>query len=313
MKKRALIVGINYAGTPTELRGCINDAHHMKSFLSNRGFTDITLLLEKAATTAGIIAALDALVADVEPGDVIVFHYSGHGSQLPSISETDGFEEILCPIDLNWMDKVITDKTLKAIFNRVPNGVNITLILDCCHSGTMLNQASTLIQTKGIVKPKLRRSKNDRYMKPPANIAKILAKSTPVSWSTSRDVNATALLIAGCQENQTSADAFIDGIYQGAATSSILKLCQISPMISYKDLVFGMGKAMAGKYTQIPQLDGSPALYDQQFMEPFNFAIPAAATPAVEHPIIMPRNIRDPRVIALAGAILLALVLIFVL
>lgn len=301
MKKRALLVGINYEGTGNRLRGCINDSNNMNAFLTSKGFTDIKMILEQEATTDGIKAGLEWLVADTHPGDVIVFHYSGHGSQLPSKYEPDGFEEIICPIDLNWMDKVITDDTLRQVFDKVPNGVNTTVILDCCHSGTMLDQTESLNRdTKQLdenpfptTKSVARKKKGDRYMKPPIKILKKLQDRELVDWETSKDVNATALLIAGCRENQTSADATIDGQAQGAATAAMLKIAKENAQISYKNLVSGMGDYMIQhRFTQVPQLDGSYSLYDQLFLEPFSFAI-APVNPATPTPIV---NISDAAV-----------------
>lgn len=283
MKKRALIVGINYTGTGSALKGCLNDAEHMQTLLASRGFTEIKSVLEKEATTAGIIAGLNWLIADTKPGDVIVFHYSGHGSQLPSSTEADGFEEIICPIDLNWTDKVITDNTLRQIFDKVPNGVNTTLVLDCCHSGTMLDQNQTLGGTKEVKATKP--TKGSRYLKPPAKIKKLLANRTLVDWQTSKDVNATALLIAGCHANQTSADAVIDGKPQGAATAALIAASTANGAISYRNLTTEMVDYMSrNKFKQIPQLDGSESLYDQTFLEPFSFAIPAAP------PVVTPED-----------------------
>jgi hypothetical protein len=307
--KKALIVGINYTGTSSALKGCINDANNIKNFLVGREFTDITMVLEKEATTARIIAELNKLITGVVPGDVIVFHYSGHGSQLPSKSEPDGFEEIICPIDLNWMDKVITDKTLRDIFNKVPNGVNITLILDCCHSGTMLNQTESMITTKDLVitsRPK-KKSKEQRYLKPPAKIVKQLANRQLVDWQTSRDVNATALLIAGCRADQTSADAFIDGVPQGAATASLLKAVASNPTISYRTLVTNMRDYMsANKFSQLPQLDGAQMLYDHIFIQPFPVAnLPIVAT-ITDAPIPVNTSLTTTKI----SAVLLSLVML---
>lgn len=286
--KRALICGINYTGTSSALKGCLNDAKNMRALLESKGFTEIKDVLEKEATTAGIIAGLNWLVADVKPGDVILFHYSGHGSQLPSAKEEDGWEEIICPIDLNWVDKVITDDTLRQIFDKVPNGVNTTLILDCCHSGTMLDQDQTLGGTKDVTKP-AKPEKGSRYLKPPAKIRKLLANRELVDWETSKDVNATALLIAGCHANQTSADAIIDGIPQGAATASLLKTVGENSSISYRSLATSMQQYMVEKkFKQVPQLDGSESLYDQKFLEPFSFTIPVA--PVVTPPAPAPQD-----------------------
>lgn len=316
MKKRALLVAINYVGTSNQLKGCINDSNNMKAFLSARGFTEINQVLEKDATTAGIKAALEQLVANTEPGDVIVFHYSGHGSQLPSSKEPDGFEEIICPIDLNWMDKVIADEDLRTVFNKVPNGVNTTVILDCCHSGTMLNQTESLA-TKELDAPiASANTKDARYLKPPAKITKALADRELVDWQASKDVNATALLIAGCKANQTSADAIVDGVPQGAATAALLKSAGADPQISYKKLVGDMTDFMtANSFTQIPELDGSSTLYDQVFIEPFSFAIPAAPTPVDvpgSIPVVTDNNSSNKTLLIIAAVVaLIVLVLVF--
>jgi hypothetical protein len=294
--KRALLVGINYVGTGNDLKGCINDSNNMKAMLGTYGFEDIKMVLEAEATTAGIKAGLEWLVADTKPGDVIVFHYSGHGSQLPSKAEPDGFEEIICPIDLNWRDKVITDDTLKTIFDKVPNGVNVTVILDCCHSGTMLDQNESLaIETKSLdgipfpttekVRAKELRAKDGltRYLPPPAAILEQLENSELVEWSTAKDVNATALLVAMCKADQTSADAQINGVFQGAGTASLLKSIAANPKISYKALVHEMTDFMvANRYSQRPQLDGSFGLYNEEFLAPWTMFVNEANPVSVE-------------------------------
>jgi hypothetical protein len=277
MKKRALLVAINYVGTSNELHGCINDSTHMKDFLTARGFTDIKQILEKEATTSGIKAGLAWLTADTQSGDVIVFHYSGHGSQIPSSVEPDGFEEIICPIDLDWLNKVISDNDLRKIFNKVPNGVNTTVILDSCHSGTMLNQTESLNGTKELVKPaSSKKTKGARYLKPPTKIVNQLKTRTLVDWTASKDINASALLIAGCHADQTSADAVINGVPQGAATAALLAAAS-NTSITYRNLILSMDSFMkTNGLEQVPELDGSPTLYDQQFVEPFNIVITSA-------------------------------------
>lgn len=273
MKRRALIVGINYVGTGQALRGCINDANNMQTLLQKRGFTEIKLLLEEQATTAGIIAGMEWLVKDTEPGDVVVMHYSGHGSQLPSKTEADGFEEIICPIDLNWMDKVITDDTLRNILGRPIRGVNTTVILDCCHSGTALDQAESLqVPTARDYIPvvPMPAAPENRFMVPPADIIAQLEGRETVQWSAQRDINANAMLIAGCRAEQTSADAFINGQYQGAASAAIIENVTKNPNITYLGLITAMNNYMMEKgFSQRPQLDGFGGLREETFAEPW--------------------------------------------
>jgi hypothetical protein len=90
MAKRALLVGCNYPGTKVELHGCANDVKRMKDTLITRfGFDeeDILVLLDTdrsgmQPTGANIRNCLAKMIAGVRPGDVMVFHYSGHGTQV---------------------------------------------------------------------------------------------------------------------------------------------------------------------------------------------------------------------------------------
>ena len=305
--KRALIVGINYEGTGNDLRGCLNDAYNMEAMLKGKGFNEIRLVLEKDATTAGIISALDWLVTGAASGDVIVFHYSGHGSQLPSEHEPDGFEEIICPYDLNWRDKVITDDTLRAVFNKVPRGANTTVILDCCHSGTALDQVESLQITRGLL-TEVEQGSEGRFLRPPAEVVAELQNRQLVNWSASRDVNASALLIAGCQANQTSADAFIDGTFQGAATYSLLKEVAADSEITYRTLVTNMNKFMDARgFTQNPQLDGFSNLYDKKFLEPFGEVAIVAPVVQTAPPQAPPKPEKDTSMGVIFGIVAMVL------
>jgi uncharacterized caspase-like protein len=90
MAKRALLVGCNYPGTKCELHGCANDVKRMRTTLVERfGFdeSDILVMLDTDPSTpqptgANIRSSLKKLINSVEPGDVLVFHYSGHGTQV---------------------------------------------------------------------------------------------------------------------------------------------------------------------------------------------------------------------------------------
>src|SRR4051794_12434084 len=86
--RRALLIGINnYPKFPPErqLHGCVNDVNLMGTTLRDHfGFPDanITFLRDAQATRAGILSALDALVAATNSDDLVVVSYSGHGSQI---------------------------------------------------------------------------------------------------------------------------------------------------------------------------------------------------------------------------------------
>jgi hypothetical protein len=58
--------------------------------------------------------------------------------------EADGMDETLVPLDFDGNDPrtFLTDDELKSsFFDVIPNGVFVTAIYDCCHSGTMSDLA----------------------------------------------------------------------------------------------------------------------------------------------------------------------------
>ncbi|CAN6300096.1 unnamed protein product, partial [Urochloa humidicola] len=109
-RKRAVVCGISYRYSRHELKGCINDAKCMRHLLMTRfNFPDDSIIMlneeqtdpYKIPTKHNIRMAMYWLVQGCQPGDSLVFHYSGHGSQQRNYSgdEVDGFDETLCPLD----------------------------------------------------------------------------------------------------------------------------------------------------------------------------------------------------------------------
>ena len=86
MANKALLVGINDYKGISDLRGCLNDVTNMRNILKTYlGFTnkDIRVLADSRATKENIVTRLNTMVAQAKPGDFLVFHFSGHGSQIP--------------------------------------------------------------------------------------------------------------------------------------------------------------------------------------------------------------------------------------
>ena len=142
MAKRALLVGINRYKIPgADLRGCVNDVKNLKSALTRYyGFADsnIRTLTDLQATKKAMQSAITGLIGKARAGDVLLLHYSGHGSNVPDRNgdEADRRDEIVCPTDLDWQDPLLDD-WLRVQFDKLPAGANLTVIMDCCHSGTI--------------------------------------------------------------------------------------------------------------------------------------------------------------------------------
>lgn len=140
-KRRALCVGIDrYPTAP--LGGCVNDARQWRDTLRNLGFEEPKLLADGEATRSSILGNLTDLIRGSRAGDVLVFQYSGHGTQLPDLNgdeaggDSPGEDEAMCPIDFAEGHFLIDDD-LSTVFDQVPTGVSMTIFADCCHSGTI--------------------------------------------------------------------------------------------------------------------------------------------------------------------------------
>ncbi|HEY0159891.1 MAG TPA: caspase family protein [Thermoanaerobaculia bacterium] len=173
VRRRALLVGINdYTAsriapkapmqTPAardwpNLNGAVNDVAAMREMLVLLyGFDrrDIVTLTDQAATRAAILRALERqLAAPAAKGDVLLFYYAGHGSQVRNSAsgEPDGLDESLVPADSRAGAPDIRDKELRPLFNRIlDRGARLTVILDNCHSGSGARGLATGAQPRGV-------------------------------------------------------------------------------------------------------------------------------------------------------------------
>ena len=276
MNRRAFLVGLNrYPDPRNNLKGCVNDvllmAKTLREQYSFAGPSDIKLLTDERATTAGIRKGLEWLVGEASAGDSLVFHYSGHGSQVRDVDGdelSDNLDEIICPYDLDW-DQPFTDDDLADICGRVPRGTLLTVILDCCHSGTGLREflrPDLPIRYKFLPAPVEVRHRSelrienrgvDRSVTMTGPDRKFPVRRFGISLT-----KTNAVLIAGCRSDQTSADAWIDGDYHGALTYYLWRsLREGNWKTTYRKLIETTGASLADhNYDQVPQLEGPAKL-----------------------------------------------------
>jgi hypothetical protein len=129
-------VGINNYPAPHQLDGCVSDARTWGAALERRGF-DVRYLTDGEATHERITGELRDLVQRARPGDVAVFQFAGHGTEVGDLDadEEDGTDEALVPADFE-SGTFLLDDDLRAVLGEVRDGVNLTCFIDCCHSGT---------------------------------------------------------------------------------------------------------------------------------------------------------------------------------
>jgi len=144
---RALLVGINYVGTSSELRGCHNDVETMRRYVASHGYggQDVRILADdgqhQPPTTPNFWSGVEWLIEGASEGDSLFFHYSGHGSRIPDDNgdEADGWDDALVPLDYETAGMIRDDEVFLRLVAPLPKGVQLTCIMDCCHSGTILD------------------------------------------------------------------------------------------------------------------------------------------------------------------------------
>lgn len=276
MSRRAFLVGLNrYPDPRNNLKGCVNDVLLMSKTLREQygfeGASGVRLLTDERATTVAIRKGLEWLVGDAAAGDSLVFHYSGHGSQVRDVHGdelADDLDEIICPYDMDWSDP-FTDDDLAEIFGRVPRGTLVTVILDCCHSGTGLRNylrpelpvrykfLPAPVEVRHRSEPRIENRGVDRSLTMTGADSRLQVRRFGISLTTTN-----AVLIAGCRSDQTSADAWIDGDYHGALTYYLWRALRDAKWkTTYRKLIKATGAALADhNYDQVPQLEGPATL-----------------------------------------------------
>ncbi len=271
--RKAVLVGINnYGVRAPKLNGCVNDALQVADLLRRRygfGNASLRLLTDERATQSAILERLDWLVSGVRDGDQLVFHYSGHGSQVADRNgdEVDHLDEIICPYDMDW-DNPFTDDVFARYFDPLPKKAKLTVVLDSCHSGTGLRD--------------IRPNVVDRFLLPPPDIRNRVAEGLedlgPYFSATIKDPEADdpkkgprqlfrqakdrsgyqPILIAGCKAAETSADVRVDNDYHGALTYAFVKAVdRTQGKITYQQLIREVREQVKMLTSaQTPQLEG---------------------------------------------------------
>lgn len=305
--RRALLVGAwDYApGVATDfppLRsegrspGPVEDVKALKSVLTSRlgfGEGDVKVLTTKQETTRGaIVEAFRAfLIRQTNEGDLVYFHYSGHGSQLPdddvfgpkkslanknlSADEPDGLDETLVPTDYgpNGENEIRDDELNQLVRELVTTKrpASVVLTFDSCYSGTVV-RGGALARGRGWSQreawpgekpePRARRKggpRGDGLLDPGAAVTLDF-----VSMSAARDRERAWQVFDGDRR-----------LEMGRFTSALVTaLAEADSETTYEDLFARVRGVMANLYAdQHPQLEGRGGrlVFDGAAREPQRF------------------------------------------
>jgi caspase domain-containing protein/uncharacterized protein DUF4384 len=302
--KRALLIGINnYAAVP-RLRGSVNDVETMRQVLLSRwGFPErnITMLTDERATRAAIIKALNQLVKESGPSDIVYFHFSGHGSQVEDLNgdEDDGLDETIIPQDGRSGDvRDIVDDELDEIFARM-RARSVVIVLDSCHSGTATRSAD--FRTRSVPQD-MRIGLYEAYEKSKLKTRAVV----PV-------IESRFVVLAGAAANQEAIDGPVDGRYHGVFTYALAKSLGVSaPNASAREVFKGVEQELKKIQSRLgrssmpePQLEAPPALLDKPLFEPLAIQNAAAGSPPVARLPWVETRPQGPGQIALVNSVLL--------
>ena len=142
--KRALLIASSFGG----LKGPGHDVETMTKALQRNGFNDIKKCVAAEATRDKILKKWRELIDDTMPGDAVVFYYSGHGALVKphSLVSDNGVQskslQFIVPIDYDKSNakdfRGIFDVEISHFLWQITKKThNVTVILDCCHSGRM--------------------------------------------------------------------------------------------------------------------------------------------------------------------------------
>lgn len=232
--KKAVLVGINYEGTSNQLYGCINDVTNVRNMLLTKGYQEcnITVMTDHTIikpTRANILSSLLNMILSGSKN--MFFHYSGHGSYVKDVDgdEEDGRDETLVPIDFLENGMIIDDE-IRGILKSLGEEQSLFCIFDCCHSGTGMDLKYNVYDRMG--KSYLLVDNRKEY-----------------------PTRGGCVCLSGCQDNQTSADAFEAGQSQGAMSYGFLEALKDPKVKSYEELLIKIrGLLKQKRYTQLPAM-----------------------------------------------------------
>jgi WD40 repeat protein len=148
-----LAIGVNsYANPDYNLKFAVADARlfgeewrHQQQKLGRFASTEVTYLFDKDATKAKVLQNLAQLANRVQPEDVVVVYFAGHGtaqeSQFYLIPHDLGYQGSRQKLDRSGLQTImrhsISDRELEQALEKIDAG-QLILVIDACNSGQVL-------------------------------------------------------------------------------------------------------------------------------------------------------------------------------
>jgi hypothetical protein len=275
-RKLALLVGVNNYAAPgvDTLFGAVNDVELQQQLLIHRfGFhpNDIQTLTNENATRENILAVYEEhLVNQAAPGDVVVFHFSGHGEMVEELDvcdEDDCQNGAIVPYDsaLNTQDGTVDSIMGHSRFlmdaKMAQKGVeNITVVLDCCYSGG--GKRGNVVMRSRVTDQTIRTGQLPRVSPTEQTFQQVWLDR--LGWDEEAFIRqrqtkvAGGVVITSARRDQKSADYPFDGFYAGAFTYLLTQyLWQLSTDQNVGQVVRYVSRSARSlsEHSQIPEFE----------------------------------------------------------
>ncbi|MEO1513759.1 MAG: caspase family protein [Bacteroidota bacterium] len=146
--KKAILVGVEntIAETsnesrydPTATANTSSNVETLRDILEEADYDDIEIMEDYQALHDDVARKLRLMARSLKAGDVFTFYFTGHGESLKNFafydfnrSEQDGTDE-----GIVLYDEIMIDDTIHALLSEFQAGVQIFMMMDCCHAGSM--------------------------------------------------------------------------------------------------------------------------------------------------------------------------------
>mmetsp|Transcript_40072 Transcript_40072/g.114537 ORF Transcript_40072/g.114537 Transcript_40072/m.114537 type:complete len:396 (-) Transcript_40072:96-1283(-) len=148
-RRRALLVGVGYFGTPAELGGSMNDVANVRALLLRLGFNSewIICLTDDQQdpayqpTRQNMLTAMQWLLHGAVAGDAFFFHFSGHSAQELDPGCPGALDDALCPADPGLRARITENELFALLVRPLPAGARLTVLVDCCLPSCLLDLA----------------------------------------------------------------------------------------------------------------------------------------------------------------------------
>ncbi|KAH9995890.1 caspase domain-containing protein [Russula compacta] len=216
--KKAVLVGINYAGTSQALNSAQTDLINFLSVLRDYGFnienntrplSDVGPLY---ATKSEILRQIHWLVSGARKDDSLFFFYAGHG----------GIHGSTNYIVAHHGERITSHELHRALVDPLPRGCGLTVVLDCCNAGSMLDLKYNYMDRQDVI------------------------KDDPEIYHYARRSSADVVCWAGSQDDQSAQENYFDGWRYGVMTHAFRYAAVGYPRKSFLQLFDSINGYMSG-------------------------------------------------------------------